>query len=121
MGLAKNRLTGSLPRQVGTLRNLGSGEIPANLGSCVRLETLLLQSNSFQGSIPSSLSSLKGIQVLNFANNNLTGEIPEFIGSFQPLTSLNLSFNGFHGRVPNEGVFRNSTAASISENYTGGF
>ncbi|CAI0376423.1 unnamed protein product [Linum tenue] len=125
LGLAENRLTGSFPRQVGTLKNLGilnvshnllSGEIPASLGSCVRLETLLLQNNSFQGSIPSSLSSLKGIQVLNFANNNLTGEIPEFIGSFQSLTSLNLSFNGFHGRVPNEGVFRNSTAASISGN-----
>ncbi|CAL1385250.1 unnamed protein product [Linum trigynum] len=125
LGLAENRFTGSLPRQVGTLKNLGilnvshnllSGEIPASLGSCSSLEGLLLQNNSFQGVIPMSLNSLKGIQVLDFANNNLTGEIPQFLGSFQSLTSLNLSYNKFHGRVPNEGVFRNSSAATVTGN-----
>ncbi|CAL1353010.1 unnamed protein product [Linum trigynum] len=125
LGLADNRFTGALPQQVGNLKNLGamnvshnllSGEIPASLGSCVRLEALLLQNNSFQGVIPSSLNSLKGIQVLSFANNNLTGEIPEFIGSFQSLIALDLSFNSFHGRVPSEGVLANVTAASFYGN-----
>ncbi|CAI0438711.1 unnamed protein product [Linum tenue] len=125
LGLAENRLTGSLPRQVGTLKNLGvlnvshnllSGEIPASLGSCVLLEALVLQNNSFQGVIPSSLSSLKGIQLMDLANNNFTGEIPQFLGSFRSLTTLNLSFNRFHGRVPDEGLFRNSTAASVTGN-----
>ncbi|CAL1385249.1 unnamed protein product [Linum trigynum] len=125
LGLAENRLTGSLPRQVGTLKNLGvlnvshnllSGEIPASLGSCVLLEALVLQNNSFQGVIPSSLSSLKGIQLMDLANNNFTGEIPQFLGSFRSLTTLNLSINRFHGRVPDEGVFRNSTAASVAGN-----
>ncbi|CAN1185080.1 LRR receptor-like serine/threonine-protein kinase EFR [Linum perenne] len=125
LGLADNSLSGSLPRQVGSLKNLGnlnvsynllSGEIPASIGSCVRLETLLLRNNSFEGVIPSSMSSLKGIQVLSVAYNNLSGEIPEFMGRFQSLTRLNLAFNNFQGSVPSEGVFMNSTTVSVSGN-----
>ena len=46
--------------------NMMFGEIPASIGSCVKLEILAMRSNFFQGVIPSSLESLRGLQVLDF-------------------------------------------------------
>ncbi|KAI5344752.1 hypothetical protein L3X38_012629 [Prunus dulcis] len=93
-----------------------SGEIPASLGSCIKIESLDLQGNFFQGTIPSSLGSLRGIRALNLSGNNLSGMIPEFLERFKVLQLLNLSDNNFEGMVPIKGVFKNATATSVRGN-----
>ncbi|RWR78761.1 LRR.XII-like protein [Cinnamomum micranthum f. kanehirae] len=123
--LAQNSLTGLLPLEVGSLKNLGEidvsenkliGEIPHTLGDCKSLIRLRLRSNFFDGTIPSSLSDLRAIEVLDLSSNNLTGQIPEVLGSFPLLMNLNLSFNDFDGKLPNKGVFGNASAVSVMEN-----
>jgi len=59
-------LSGSLPREVGMLKNINmldvsenqlSSDLPRTVGECISLEYLLLQGNSFNGTIPSSPST----------------------------------------------------------------
>ncbi|PPD89838.1 hypothetical protein GOBAR_DD13226 [Gossypium barbadense] len=125
LDLSSNYLTGELPGEVEKLKNLGrfycsqnrlSGLLPRNLGSCVSLETLSLDDNLFEGPIPSSWSSLRGLVQLDLSENNLSGGIPEFFVTFGALKYLNLSFNDFDGVIPSEGVFKNASATFVEGN-----
>ncbi|KAJ9683792.1 hypothetical protein PVL29_016338 [Vitis rotundifolia] len=109
--LQQNTFTGSLPADVGQLKNLNlllvsdnklSGEIPRELGSCLVLEYLDMARNSFQGNIPLSFSSLRGIQFLDLSCNNLSGRIPNELEHLLGLLSLNLSYNYLEGEVPTQ-------------------
>ncbi|XP_021738553.1 probable LRR receptor-like serine/threonine-protein kinase At3g47570 [Chenopodium quinoa] len=122
--LSSNHLTGALPAEVGSLKNLVkleisdnmlTGEIPSSLGECFGLQDLFMEGNLFQGAIPLSLSSLKGLQQLDLSNNNLSGGIPVFLASF-PLQKLNLSYNNLEGEVPVNGSFSNSSVVSLLGN-----
>ncbi|XP_062017717.1 probable LRR receptor-like serine/threonine-protein kinase At3g47570 [Rosa rugosa] len=125
LDLSRNYFVGSLPEQIGKLRNLGaldvsenmlSGELPNSLGDCESLEILQLQGNSFKGLIPSSMKDLRGLQYLDLSRNNLSGHIPQFFEGFGNLENLNLSFNHLWGEVPVEGVFKNASATSVVGN-----
>ncbi|CAK9135780.1 unnamed protein product [Ilex paraguariensis] len=103
LDLSQNNLSGSLPPEEGNLKSLGqlavsdnmlSDEIPSTLSSCVMLQVLYKQRNSFRGPIPSSLSFSRGIQELDLSRNNLSKKISEYLIGFQ-LKELNLSFNDF--------------------------
>ena len=125
LDLSHNSLTGSLPVEVGTLKNLNafnvsynnlSGEIPRTLGDCSSLEYLNMEGNSFQGSIPTTLASLKGLQHLDLSQNQLTGQIPRDLERLIFLTYLNLSFNDLEGEIPSNGVFGNASLISLDGN-----
>ncbi|EEF33525.1 serine-threonine protein kinase, plant-type, putative [Ricinus communis] len=108
LDLSANRLHGSLPNEVGNLKQLGilalqenmlSGEIPSDLGSCASLEQLDISHNFFRGSIPSSLSMIpiegifkKASAISIEGNLNLCGGIRDFglpaCESEQPKTRL---------------------------------
>ncbi|XP_057990699.1 putative receptor-like protein kinase At3g47110 [Hevea brasiliensis] len=131
LNLSYNSLEGSLPREVGHLKNIGaidvsenklSGEIPGTIGECLSLGILDMQGNFLQGPIPSSLASLRGLQFLDLSRNNLSGKIPKEIEKLPFLKYLNLSFNNLEGEVPTKGVFSNLTAASLvgNKNLCGG-
>ncbi|KAF8666389.1 hypothetical protein HU200_053495 [Digitaria exilis] len=118
LDLSNNKLTQSIPDDVGSLINLQSfnisnnnisGKIPSTFGSCVLLESLRLEGNRLEGRIPSSLATLKGIKDVDFSQNGLSGEIPEFFELFDSLGYLNLSFNNFDGPLPTKGIFSNAT------------
>ena len=123
--LQQNSFTGSLPSDVGRLKNLNellvsnnnfSVEIPAELGSCLVLEYLKVARNYLQGNIPLSFSFLRGIQLLDLSRNNLSGTIPKELQNLSILQSLNLSFNHLEGEVPIGGFFRNVSAISVTGN-----
>ncbi|CAM8889156.1 unnamed protein product [Rhodiola kirilowii] len=125
LDLHQNYLTGSLPSEVGNLKNLGvlslsdnkfSGEIPAQLGECSGLEFLDMAGNYLEGSIPSSLSKLKALQFLDVSRNNLSGRIPTELENLRVMWNLNLSSNNFEGQVPTGGVFGNYSGFFFEEN-----
>ncbi|XP_061341541.1 leucine-rich repeat receptor protein kinase HPCA1-like [Gastrolobium bilobum] len=78
-------LTGSIPKEIGSLKKLQSlalvgcgfsGQIPDSLGSLNQLTFLALNSNQFNGSIPPSLGNLTNINWLDLTDNQLDGSIP---------------------------------------------
>uniref|UniRef100_J3N936 Receptor kinase-like protein Xa21 n=1 Tax=Oryza brachyantha TaxID=4533 RepID=J3N936_ORYBR len=125
LDISNNKLEGSIPQQIGNLKNLVlldarsnkiSGEIPSTLGDCQFLQNIYLQNNMLSGSVPSLLSQLKGLQTLDLSSNNLSGQIPTFLSNFSMLSYVNLSFNDFVGEVPTLGVFSNVSAISVQGN-----
>ena len=62
-----------------------SGEIPPELGSLSRLDSLYLSSNQLGGEIPAELGSLANLEWLILDDNQLSGEIPPELGSLANL------------------------------------
>ncbi|KAG2657064.1 hypothetical protein PVAP13_1KG116300 [Panicum virgatum] len=125
MHIQNNQLTGTLPIELGNLKNLGtldfsgnqiSGEIPISLGECHMLQYLNASHNNLQGTIPLSVEQMKGLLVIDLSYNNLSGDIPEFLANMNDLSAFNLSFNNFKGQVPKDGIFRNASSAMIIGN-----
>uniref|UniRef100_A0A0D9XTB5 Receptor kinase-like protein Xa21 n=1 Tax=Leersia perrieri TaxID=77586 RepID=A0A0D9XTB5_9ORYZ len=125
LDISNNKLEGSIPQQIGNLKNLImfdassnklSGQIPSSLGDCQFLQNIYLKNNMLSGSLPSLMSQLKGLKTLDLSSNNLSGQIPTFLSNLTMLSYLNLSFNDFVGEVPTFGVFSNASAISIQGN-----
>ncbi|CAO2199014.1 unnamed protein product, partial [Urochloa humidicola] len=109
LDLSYNFLSGPLPTEVGSLKNLNqlilsgnqlSSSIPDSIGNCISMEGLLLDQNSFEGSIPQSLKNLKGLAVLNLTMNTLSGNIPDALSSIDGLKQLYLAHNNLSGLIP---------------------
>ncbi|KAJ4730987.1 Leucine-rich receptor-like protein kinase family protein [Rhynchospora pubera] len=124
LDFSKNYLNGTIPPEIGELKNIGkivlsnnrlSGVIPSTIGGCQILERLYLDGNLLQGTIPSSMSNLEGLQFLDLSNNSFSGKIPVFLSRMN-LQLLNISFNDFNGEVPKGGVFNNSSGIDIRGN-----
>ncbi|WJX61432.1 non-specific serine/threonine protein kinase [Trifolium repens] len=125
LDLSCNSLSGSLPREMGLLKNIEllnvfenhlCGEIPETIGECIRLESLQLQGNSLNGTIPYSLGSLKVLRYLDLSRNQLSGSIPDVMQNISGLEHLNVSCNMLDGEVPKDGVFGNATQVAIIGN-----
>ncbi|OAD22816.1 putative leucine rich repeat protein, partial [Candidatus Thiomargarita nelsonii] len=87
LNLSSNKLTGS---------------IPSELGNLTQLTVLYLYSNKLTGSIPTELGNLTYLQVLWLSGNNLTGSIPTELGNLAQLTALYLHNNKLCGEIPVE-------------------
>ncbi|KAH7865431.1 hypothetical protein Vadar_006596 [Vaccinium darrowii] len=83
--LSSNRLSGKVPKQIGSLarlnslnlsRNILTGKIIQEIGRMGMLESLDLSENRLSGEIPRSLAQLNFLSVLNLSKNNLSGKIP---------------------------------------------
>ncbi|KAF6136027.1 hypothetical protein GIB67_006919 [Kingdonia uniflora] len=71
-------LSGSLPRQLGNLKNL---------------DQLDLRGNSFSGAIPIPLGGLKSLRLLYISDNNFNGSLPENLWNLSNLQELYISTN----------------------------
>ncbi|XVF78379.1 hypothetical protein PTKIN_Ptkin14bG0127000 [Pterospermum kingtungense] len=104
--LSSNRLTGEIPDELTSLRelvalnlsrNILTGKIPQKIGQLRQLQMLDLSRNKFSGSIPPGLSQLTFLGTLDLSYNYLSGEIPKGtqLQSFDPSTfSLNRGLCG---------------------------
>lgn len=81
--LTKNKFTGSLA--LGNLTNLEllalgdnqlSGNIPKEIGTCVKLQEAHLQYNMFTGEIPEEINNCKDLRAFYCFWNQLSGKVP---------------------------------------------
>ncbi|KAL0382882.1 UNVERIFIED_CONTAM: Receptor-like protein 9b [Sesamum calycinum] len=83
--LSKNRLTGPIPTELGTLSSI---------------HTLNLSHNRLTGHIPTAFSNLHEIQSLDLSHNKLSGEIPSELISLNFLSVFSVAYNNLSGKIP---------------------
>nr|XP_048329113.1 probable LRR receptor-like serine/threonine-protein kinase At3g47570 [Ziziphus jujuba var. spinosa] len=77
-----------------------SGSIPHDIGNLINLEALNLHRNQFVGTIPTTIGKLYKLQEAGFGSNELSGQIPSTFGNLTLLNSLWLEENNFQGSIP---------------------
>jgi Leucine-rich repeat (LRR) protein len=88
-----------------------TGEIPAELASLRQLTRLNLAHNRLSGSIE-KLVELKNLESLELGGNELAGKMPSLLGSLSKLQSLFLAETSLTGEIPTElGMLSNTLAA----------
>ena len=109
--LSRNRLTGTIPTQLGEVRrlvsvdlsyNLLTGHCPRHLGLARQLRQCKLHNNKLSGVFPSELCYLLHIQFVDFSNNRLTGRLPHEMEKMQRVWNVRLSENRLTGPIPTE-------------------
>lgn len=76
-----------------------------NLTALAKLDELLyldMSDNLFSGEIPNELFSMTKLQTLALSSNRMTGKLNKKFGRLTNLRHLDLSANGFHGALPKE-------------------
>eukprot|EP00752_Nemacystus_decipiens_P005336 g4840.t1 len=107
--LHSNNLRGSIPPELGNLRELQSlvlsnnhltGSIPPELGNIAALQTLRLNRNQLRGHIPPELGKLDALVTFSLRDNQLSGPIPPGLGNLAALMVLNIGGNALSGPIP---------------------
>ncbi|KAL3848767.1 hypothetical protein ACJIZ3_010649 [Penstemon smallii] len=107
--IGENRITGPLPKLLGSSNISGS------------LENFVARGCNISGTIPSEIGNLSSLFLLNLGDNNLNGMIPETLGRLRNVQHLSINGNKLHGPIPNsfcnlESMFR----ISLQENKLSG-
>ena len=107
--ISSNLINGSIPKELGNLKNLlelnmshnrFTGSIPSTLGLIKKLFNLDLQQNKLSGPIPSSLGNLTNLLSLFLSSNQINDSIPSNIGNMKNLRELYLNNNEIVGQIP---------------------
>jgi Leucine-rich repeat (LRR) protein len=111
LSVFENNATGSLPHEIGFLRNLVSlelsfnmisGTIPTSVGFLSQLKSFSLKGNNLGGKIPSEVGLVVGLTWLDLSRNQLAGQIPLEVGRLSRLATLLLDHNPLSGSLPTE-------------------
>ncbi|QCE16039.1 receptor-like protein kinase HSL1 [Vigna unguiculata] len=130
LDLGKNKLSGSIPRNLFSLRKLGflylfsnrlSGVIPSATMQCLELIDLDFAKNNLTGSIPPEFGKLKNLSTLHLYENHLFGEIPVSLSQIPSLIYFRVFSNNLSGTLPPElGLHSKLTVFEVSENQLSG-
>jgi Leucine-rich repeat (LRR) protein len=101
LNLGNNKLTGTIPKEIGQLKSLAE---------------LNLSFNYLSGYIPQQLCSLTNLEALDLSNNYLTGEIPLALNKLNFLSKFNISYNDLEGSIPTGGQFDTFPNSSFEGN-----
>lgn len=109
--LTRNGASGSLPEELGNLKNLEfirmstnqiGGSLPMSICNLKKLETLELGSNMITGLLPEDLDGAFELTTLILSNNNLVGPIPPSLWNAASLRTLDMSSNSLTGSIPSD-------------------
>ncbi|XP_023518059.1 probable LRR receptor-like serine/threonine-protein kinase At1g06840 [Cucurbita pepo subsp. pepo] len=104
-----NKLSGSLPDELGNLtklirfqvdENQLSGPIPKSYANLINLKHIHFNNNTLSGQIPSELSTLPKLIHLLLDNNKLSGSLPPELSSLPVISILQLDNNNLEGEIP---------------------
>eukprot|EP00253_Pinus_taeda_P016209 PITA_16209 len=108
--LSKNQLEGPIPSTIGSCHLLElvslsqnsmlNGSIPLELGLLRNLKFLWLGINKLTGSIPTSFGNMSSLKNLSLGYNQLHGSIPSELGRISQLNTLYLRHNYLSGKIP---------------------
>ncbi|KAK1387201.1 Phytosylfokine-alpha receptor [Heracleum sosnowskyi] len=101
LDLSSNYLTGSIPAEFGTLK---------------QLHVLNLYNNSLSGNIPETLSDITSLEILDLSNNSLTGTMPPTLAKLSFLSKFSVAFNKLSGNIPTGGQFTTFPSSSFEGN-----
>ncbi|CAL5390973.1 unnamed protein product [Camellia sinensis] len=123
--LLGNRLTGSIPKEIGNISTLQhitlefnqlSGALPPELGNLSQINHIHLTSNYFTGELPGTLAKLITLTEFRVSGNQFIGKIPNFIQKWTNLKKLGIQASGLDGPIPQEiASLRNMTDLRISD------
>ncbi|XP_031494295.1 probable LRR receptor-like serine/threonine-protein kinase At1g07650 [Nymphaea colorata] len=125
LSLMGNRVSGSIPKELGNITTLEQlvfdankldGILPPDLGNLTRLTRLSLKSNKFAGSLPSTFGNLTSMKDFRITGSNITGKIPDFIRNWSQLETLVIMGTSMGGPIPSGiSVLRNMTDLRITD------
>nr|ADU60067.1 receptor-like protein 2 [Arabidopsis thaliana] len=95
----------SLPPSIHIRRNKLTGSIPVEVGQLKVIHVLELLGNNLSGSIPEELSNLTNLERLDLSNNNLSGRIPWSLTSLHFMSYFNVANNTLEGTIPRGSLF----------------
>ncbi|WOG85687.1 hypothetical protein DCAR_0104878 [Daucus carota subsp. sativus] len=121
LGLYGNHIYGSIPREIGKLKNMNllafannflTGTIPESIGELSKLGGLDLGINNISGVIPTSFSNMTQLLYLGLDGNTLQGSIPTELFNISTLQTLALGNNRLRGEIP-EAIVSSSQCFSL--------
>ena len=119
--LARGGMTGEIPEEVYSLRNLDnlnlgennlSGMLSPKIGQLTKLRGLILHNNQFSGSLPTEIGQLRELSTFRITQNQFSGTITDSIGNCTKLKEFLIDKNRFEGALP-KGVCRFSNLSSL--------
>ncbi|KAL4619620.1 hypothetical protein ACB092_06G093000, partial [Castanea dentata] len=113
ISLIGNRLTGSIPKELGNIStlksltlefNMLSGSLPKELGNLINIERLRISGlRGPEANFP-PLHNMTKMKTLILRSCNITGQLSEYLGKMNVLKILDLSFNKLTGGIPSSYV-----------------
>lgn len=91
-----------------------SGTLPSDLGLLPHLQALLLAHNRLRGALPASYGQLTRLRQLILDHNRLSGSIPPEVGRMTSLSHIQLHGNAFIGGMDHFCVLNTATHALTS-------
>ncbi|XP_010256317.1 PREDICTED: phytosulfokine receptor 1-like [Nelumbo nucifera] len=93
-----------------------SGSIPTEIGDLIALHSLNLSNNLLTGHIPTSFQKLQQLESLDLSHNSLVGNIPPQIIQLHSLSTFSVAFNHLSGKIPYTDNFQTFTESSYIGN-----
>ncbi|KAL8171910.1 hypothetical protein V2J09_023714 [Rumex salicifolius] len=106
----------NFPPSILLSNNRLNGTIPTDIGRLKQLHSLDLGRNNIGGAIPDSISDLSNLEVLDLSHNDLTGSIPPSFVKLNFLSRFSVAFNQLQGQIPTKGQFLSFSNSSYDGN-----
>ncbi|XP_066329940.1 probable LRR receptor-like serine/threonine-protein kinase At1g53440 isoform X3 [Miscanthus floridulus] len=125
LSLQGNRISGTLPKELGRMPKLKSiqlegnqlaGSIPPELGNIISLQRFFISANNITGELPTTFSKLTNMTDFRVDGNSISGKIPSFIKNWQGVNRIDMQGTLMSGPIPPEiSLLKNLTELRVTD------